>query len=54
MTYLSNIILNILMKPVLQITVGVFLGNILTLCVLVALEPYVKVERRVVTNFFRS
>ena len=37
---------------ILKITTGVFLGNILTLCVIVALEPYVKVERRVITNFF--
>lgn len=37
---------------VLKVTAGVFLGNILTLCVLVALEPYVKVERRVITSFF--
>jgi len=38
---------------VLKITTGVFLGNILTLCLLVALEPYVKVERRVITTFFK-
>jgi len=38
---------------VLKVTAGVFLGNILTLCVLVALEPYVKVERRVITSFFK-
>ena len=37
---------------VLKITTGVFLGNILTMCLLVALEPYIKVERRVVTKFF--
>jgi hypothetical protein len=45
-----------MIKPVkhtiLKVTAGVFLGNILTLCVLVALEPFVKVERRVVTSFF--
>ena len=38
---------------ILKVTAGVFLGNILTLCVLVALEPYVKVERRVITSFFK-
>ena len=38
---------------ILKVTTGVFLGNILTLCLLVALEPYVKVERRVVTSFFK-
>ena len=38
---------------VLKVTAGVFLGNILTLCLLVALEPYIKVERRVVTSFFK-
>ena len=38
---------------ILKVTTGVFLGNILTLCLLVALEPYVKVERRVITSFFK-
>ena len=38
---------------ILKITAGVFLGNILTLCLLVAVEPYVKVERRVITSFFK-
>lgn len=38
---------------ILKVTAGVFLGNVLTLCLLVALEPYVKVERRVVTSFFK-
>jgi hypothetical protein len=40
-------------QTILKVTTGVFLGNILTLCLLVALEPYVKVERRVVTSFFK-
>jgi hypothetical protein len=39
---------------ILKVTTGVFLGNVLTLCLLVALEPYVKVERRVITSFFKG
>ena len=39
-------------RIILKVTTGVFLGNLLTLCVLVALEPFVKVERRIVTSFF--
>lgn len=39
-------------RTILKVTTGVFLGNILTLCLLVALEPYVKVERRIVSSFF--
>lgn len=38
---------------ILKVSTGVFLGNVLTLCLLVALEPYVKVERKVVTSFFK-
>jgi len=41
------------MYIIAKVTTGVFLGNILTLCLLVALEPYVKVERRVITSFFK-
>lgn len=41
------------MNIIAKVTTGVFLGNILTLCLLVALEPYVKVERRVITSFFK-
>jgi len=37
---------------ILKVTTGVFLGNVLTLCLVIALEPYIKVERRVVTTFF--
>ena len=41
------------MHIIAKVTTGVFLGNVLTLCLLVALEPYVKVERRVITSFFK-
>ena len=41
------------MNSVIKIASGVFLGNILTLCLLIALEPYVKVERKVITTFFK-
>ena len=41
------------MYIIAKVTTGVFLGNVLTLCLLVALEPYVKVERRVITSFFK-
>ena len=41
------------MKSLSTIITGVFLGNVLTICLLVAIEPYVKVERRVVTSFFK-
>ena len=41
------------MKSLVTVITGVFVGNILTLCLLVALEPYVKVERRVITSFFK-
>jgi hypothetical protein len=37
---------------ILKVTTGVFLGNVLTLCLVIVLEPYVKVERRIVTSFF--
>ena len=41
------------MNSVIKIAGGVFLGNLLTLCLLIAIEPYVKVERKVITSFFK-
>lgn len=38
---------------IIKVTAGVFLGNVLTLCLIVAIEPYVKVERRLITSFFK-
>jgi len=40
------------MKLIAKITTGVFLGNMLTLCLLIAIEPCVKVERKILFNFF--
>ena len=40
-------------QTILKVTVGVFLGNLLTICLLLAIEPYVKVERKVITSFFK-
>ena len=41
------------MITIAKVTVGVFIGNMLTLCLLIAMEPYIKVERKVVTSFFK-
>lgn len=42
------------MKLIAKISTGVFIGNILTLCLLIAIEPCIKVERRVLFNFFTN
>jgi hypothetical protein len=38
---------------VLQISTGVLIGNLLTAAIVVAISPYVKVERQFVTTFFK-
>jgi len=38
---------------VLQVTTGVLIGNLLTAAIIVAISPYVKVERQFVTTFFK-
>ena len=37
----------------LQVTTGVLVGNLLTAAIIVAISPYVKVERQFVTTFFK-
>ena len=38
---------------VLQISTGVLIGNLLTAAIVVAISPYVKMERQFVTTFFK-
>jgi hypothetical protein len=40
------------MVTVAKIATGVIIGNIITFGIIIALSPYIKVERRVITKFF--
>jgi hypothetical protein len=37
---------------IVKLSAGVVLGNLISFAVILAVSPYIKVERRIVTRFF--